>query len=135
MISDSKNGNGREQPFEAIESHKSNLLLEAQLMLAQEESDAAAQKFAGAAFLEEELSKRRLEQGQRDQAWVHRFSAASCWAQAGNFYQAIQWCDDLLKEPDVPESLRRRVRAFADQLRSRRHDWYASLTTTAGSEA
>jgi hypothetical protein len=48
--------------------------------------------------MEEALSERCLAAGLHEKAWSHRFSAASCWAQAGNFYQAIAWCDDLLAQ-------------------------------------
>ena len=86
--------------------------------------------------MEERLSERCVARGLRDMARVHRFSAASCWAQAGNFYQAISWCDELFAESDLPDLLRRRVQDHVEQLRARWAQWYADLSlASAGSEA
>src|SRR2546421_7645516 len=100
---------GLDASFLADEAQKSDLLLNAQLLRAQGDAEAAAAKLAQAAALEERLSERCAARGLRDKARVHRFSAASCSAQAGNFYQAIPWCDVLLPEADLPDRLRRPV--------------------------
>ena len=126
---------GLDASFLADEAQKSDLLLSAQLLRAQGEVEAAAAKLAQAAAMEERLSERCVARGLRDKARVHRFSAASCWAQAGNFYQAIAWCDELLAESDLPDLLRRRVQDYVEQLRARRAQWYADLSlASAGSE-
>jgi hypothetical protein len=139
MSSSRKNGidrQGLDQEFALKEARKSELLLEAQLLRARDRDEAAAASLAEAARIEETLSERCLSAGLREKAWLHRFSAASCWAQAGNFYQAIAWCDDLLSQCDVSAPLRRRVQAYAQQLRTRRAQWYADLAlATAVSEA
>ena len=139
MRSSSKHGmdrQGLDQEFALKEAQKSELLLEAQLLRAQDRDEAAAASLAEVARIEETLSERCLSAGLRQKAWLHRFSAASCWAQAGNFYQAIAWCDDLLSQPDLSASLRGRVQAYVQQLRTRRAQWYADLAlATAGSEA
>src|SRR5438445_5955888 len=112
MSSAPKNGidrQGLDQDFAVQESKKFALLLEAQLLRAQDRDEAAAAKLAQAARIEETLSERCLAVGLREKAWLHRFSAASCWAQAGNFYQAIAWCDDLLSQPDLSGPLRART--------------------------
>src|SRR5947209_3241469 len=109
---------GLEEAFAADEDRKSALLLAAQLLRAQGEPESAAAKLAEAAAIEERLSERCAAIGLRDKAWVHRFSAASCWAQAGNFYQAITLCDDLLAQADISDRLRNRVRDYAYQLRA-----------------
>lgn len=126
---------GLDATFAAEEARKSDLLLNAQLLRAQGQSEAAAAAFAQAAAIEENLSDRCAREGLTAKALVHRFSAASCWAQAGNFYQAIAWCDDLLARPDLPEPLRQRVQEYAHTLRARRAQWYADLVPeTAGAE-
>jgi hypothetical protein len=138
MSSSSKNGierQGLDGDFALQEAKKSELLLQAQLLRAQDRDAAAAASLAEAARIEETLSERSLAAGLRERAWLHRFSAASCWAQAGNFYQAIAWCDDLLSQPDLPASLRLRVERYAQQLRTRRAQWYADLAlATAASD-
>jgi hypothetical protein len=121
--------------FEADESRKSNLILAARLLREQTEDEAASRKFAEAAELEERLGERCTAQGLREKAWVHRFSAASCWAQAGNFYQSLSMCDDLLADADLPDRLRQRIQDYGDTLRARRAQWYAGLALEAtGSE-
>src|SRR5436309_2275276 len=81
--------------FETDETLKSNLILEGQLLSAQQQMDAAADRFARAAEIEERLSELCMGQGLKDKSWVHLFSAASCWAQAGNFHEAICLGDQL----------------------------------------
>jgi hypothetical protein len=126
---------GLDAAFEAEEAHKSDLILEARLLRERQQDEAAAEKFAQAAKIEERLSDICDAKGLLEKSHVHRFSAASCWAQAGNFYRAITLCDDLLGRPDLPDRLRRRVQNYADTLRARRAQWYAGLVLeTAGSE-
>ena len=67
------------------------------------------------------------QQHLREKSFVHAFSAASCWAQAGNFYEAIALCDQLFAEHDVPASLRARIEQYANTLRTRRAQWYGEL--------
>jgi hypothetical protein len=119
---------GLDQDFAAQDAKKSALLLEAQLLRAQDRDEAAAIKLAEAAHIEERLAEYCVSGGLRERAWLHRFSAASCWAQAGNFYQAITWCEDLLAQPDLSDSLRLRVLEYAQQLRARRAQWYRDLS-------
>jgi hypothetical protein len=118
---------GLDDAFVADESRKSDLLLAAQLLRDQGQDRAAAARFANAAALEQGLADRCLAAGLAEKALVHRFSAASCWAQAGNFYQAIALCDALQVENNLPESLRERVSLYVDALRSRRAQWYREL--------
>jgi hypothetical protein len=119
--------------FEAEEVRKSNLILEARLLRDQHQDEAAA-KFAQAAEIEERLAEICTSQSLTDKAIVHRFSAASCWAQAGNFYQAITLCDGLLGRGDLPDRLRSQVGDFANTLRLRRSRLYAELVIPAFSD-
>jgi tetratricopeptide (TPR) repeat protein len=107
----------------AEEVRKSNLILEAQLLREQGQTDEAAAKFAEAARLEESLGRHYAAQGQFEKAHLHRYSAMSLWAQAGNFYQAIELGDELLASPDLLERLRQRVQFYTQTLRQRRARW------------
>lgn len=118
---------GVDVAFAAEESQKSQLLLEAQLLRAQHQPEAAAAKFAAAAALEERLRDICLQKGLWEKAFVHGFSAASCWAQAGDFHRAIGLCHDVLAHPELPERLRHRVDAYVKTLCARRAQWYADL--------
>jgi len=66
---------------------------------------------AEAAQIGQGLSERCLAAGRREKAWSHRQTVGGCRAQAGNFYQAIAWCDDLLAQTGLPDP-------FATALRS-----------------
>jgi hypothetical protein len=98
-----------------------------QLRRAQHQSGVAAEKCAEAAVIEEQLRDRCFTQGLKDKAFVHGFSAASCWAQAGDFHHAIVLCQELLAHADLPERLRHRVDAYAETLHARRAQWYEEL--------
>jgi hypothetical protein len=103
---------GLDASFAADEALKSNLIVEGQLLGAQEQPDAAADRFAQAAEIEERLSSHCADQGLRDKSWVHLFSAASCWARAGDFHTAIGLGEQLLAQADLSPRLRQRIQEF-----------------------
>jgi hypothetical protein len=121
---------GLDDAFEGEEIYKSNLILEAQLLRAQQRLDEAAAKMALAAEIEERLGTLCEEKGLKDKAWVHLFSAVSCWAQAGNFHSAITLGDELVARPDLPARLRQRVLEYTQSLRLRRSQWSEALVAT-----
>ena len=121
------NRQGVNATFEVDEARKSQLMLEAQLLRAQQQSGAAADKCAEAAAIEEQLWDKCFTQGLTDKAFVHGFSAASCWAQAGDFHHALGLCQELLAHADLPERLRQRIDAYAETLHARRAQWYEEL--------
>jgi hypothetical protein len=122
---------GLDSAFEVEETNKSNLILKATLMREQGQEEAAATLFAEAAEVEERLGEECFKHHLLEKSFVHRFSAASCWAQAGNFYQAIVISEDLLASADLPERLRQRLQDYVRTLRARRTQWYAELVTAA----
>jgi hypothetical protein len=124
---------GLDAAFEAEEARKSNLILRARMLRDQQDDEQASQHFAEAAELEAGLSDRCEERGLVQKSLIHRFSAASCWAHAGNFYQAITICDELLAR-ELPQRLRRDIEDFAKTLRSRRARLYAQLTLVGANE-
>jgi len=113
--------------FAAKEARKSELILWARRLREEGRAEEAATRFAESAELEDELGDHCEELGLNDKALVHRFSSASCWAQAGVFYHAIAQCEAMLAELHPQHRLYPRVRAFADTLRTRRSEWYSSL--------
>lgn len=114
---------GLDAAFEAEEAAKSNLLIEARLHRGYGRHDEAATKLAEAAPIEERLTRVCLEKGLLEKAWVHWFSAISCWAGAGNYYAAIRLGDEMLARPDLPERQRRRLQEYIQSLRARRASW------------
>lgn len=124
---------GLDAAFEADEARKSNLILRARMLRDQQDDEQASQHFAEAAEIEASLSDRCEEHGLVLKSLVHRFSAASCWAHAGNLYQAVTICDELLAR-ELPERLRRDIEDFAETLRSRRARLYAQLRLVGANE-
>ncbi len=124
---------GLNADFAADEALKSNLILEGRLLRDQQQPDAAADRFARAAALEERLGELCAGQGLHEKSRLHLFSAAGCWAQAGNFYEAICLGDQLLAQHDLPPRLRQRVQEFTQTLRQRRTQWTADLALAAAS--
>ena len=125
---------GLDASFDADEALKSNLIVEAQLLSSQQQPDAAAGHFAQAAEIEERLSSHCADQGLRDKSWVHLFSAASCWARAGDFHTAIGRGEQLQAEAGLPARLRQRVQDFTDTIRKRRTQWAAGLVLTGSAD-
>lgn len=109
------------------EAYKSNLLLQAALLRAEGLEELAAARFAEAAALEEILTQWADEQGQPLRAARSQFSAASAWANAGNFYHALELLQSFEQRFDVPESLKAHARAFAEKLRTQRRHWQNTL--------
>jgi hypothetical protein len=126
--------NGLDTAFDTDETLKSNLILQGQMLIAQQQTDAAADRFAQAAEIEERLSNVCAAQGLHGKSWVHLFSAASCWARAGNFHEAIGLCEQLLSQTDLPSRLRERVLDFSHELRRRRIQWTTGLAVTSAVE-
>ena len=126
---------GLDAAFEAEETRKSELILQASLLREQGDEETSSMKFAEAAAIEERLRDQCRAQGLVPKSFVHAFSAAGCWARAGDFHHSLMLCDELLARVDVPDRLRRRVGKYASTLRTRRSEWYAALLkTTAGVE-
>lgn len=118
---------GLDAAFDKDETLKSNLILEAELLTAQRQPDTAANRFAQAAEIEERLSALCAENGLREKSFVHLFSAASCWARAGEFHTAIGLGQQLQTEDGVPPRLRQRAHEFTEAIRQRRSQWAAGL--------
>lgn len=125
---------GLDASFDADEALKSNLIVEAELLITQHQPDAAADRFAQAAAIEERLSSHCADQGLQDKSWVHLFSAASCWARAGDFHTAIRLGEQLQADAALPPRLRQRVQEFTDTIRKRRTQWAAGLVLTASTD-
>lgn len=106
---------------------KSSLILEGRLAKESGSDDDAARLFGEAASLEERLAEVYSAQGISEQVWRHRFSAAGCWSQAGNFLRALELCDALTNDGSSPEALRVRAAEYARTLRDRRNRLWAEI--------
>ncbi len=105
-------------------ARKSNLLLEAKLLLAQGQNDEATHRFAEAARIETDLANYCDKHGYPESARLHRYSSIGCWAGAGNFYQALADAEVMLRQSDIPDRLRRDIETYAQTIRNKLRQWY-----------
>ncbi|GDX41385.1 hypothetical protein LBMAG21_16770 [Armatimonadota bacterium] len=113
--------------YHAEETRKSNLLLQAALLREQGRYERAATLFAEAAAIEERLAESAEAKGDVSRALRHRFSAASGWAQAGDFYHALALLHSLEERADAPPALRERIQAFSQVVNEQRERWSFAL--------
>lgn len=118
----------RTDEMQEQERRKSSLLLQGQQAKESGRLDEAARLFGEAAQLEESLTTAYAAQGITEQVWRHRFSAAGCWSQAGNFLRALELCDILADASDAPAVLRERASTYARTLRERRDRLWAEIS-------
>jgi len=116
------------------EKETSRLILEANLLKSQQRRKESARKFAQAALLEMKNCDELLALGLLDLYYIHRFSAASCWAQAGNLYQAMQICEELLESFELKPPLRQRIAGYLDVLETRVEQWINSYAPDAAAD-
>lgn len=109
------------------ERRKSDLLLRGRLAKELSQHDEAARLFGEAAQLEEALAVAYVTQGIGEQVLRHRFSAAGCWSQAGNFLRSLELCDELAADGEAPASLRERASSYAQTLRERRDRMWSEI--------
>lgn len=105
---------------------KSNLLLRANLLDAQQQFDEAAELFAKAARMEAQLAATAQEYDQLDIALVHLVSEMSCWAAAGDTYRALSRGQQLLTLPTLTPAQYAHISDFVKQLVERRRTWMQS---------
>ena len=121
---------GLDADFDAEETKKSNLLLQAALLRAQNEEEQAVERYAEAAQIEERLAERCKAIGLWEKSRVHSFSAASAWAQAGDFYHALHLFAALQNDADTPSRLRDAIGRYTETLATRRRQWTAELAAS-----
>ncbi len=109
--------------FVANERLKSDLILEANLLKAQGDFEAAAQRFAEAAEIEERLATDLTGMGFQDKAFIHRFSAVSCWAQAGDLYRAVTLGEQMLQDNNLTTAQSSRLEKYLEVLHGRIVQW------------
>ena len=122
---------GLSERYKRDEKETSRLILEANLLKSSGRRKEAAQKFAEAADLEMKNCDELLAKTLLDNYYIHRFSAASCLAQAGNLYGAMQICTELLENFELPVLLRQRIAGYLDVLETRMDEWMTAYAPDA----
>jgi tetratricopeptide (TPR) repeat protein len=119
---------GLSEAYRQQERQKSNLILEANLLKQQGLYPQAAHKFAAAAELEEKLAGTIFAADNVDKAFIHHFSALSCWTQAGDLHRALQLGETLLQSATLSPPQRAQVAAYVETVQSRMIKWMRQWT-------
>ncbi|MBC8229137.1 hypothetical protein H8E77_06285 [bacterium] len=109
--------------FRELEGEKSKAILLANYLKQQHRYVESTEKFAAAAEIETLLSEELKNNGQMEPFFIHRFSAASCWIQAGNLYLAKTMLKEMLRMANIPEKLARRIENYLSELEYRTENW------------
>jgi hypothetical protein len=116
------------ETFLSNERQKSELILEANLLKAQGQFAEASDRFAEAAEIEERLAAELVTMGHQKKAFIHQFSAVSCWAQAGDLHWAITLGEQMLQENNLPNAQYNRVEKYMEVLHGRFVQWMSQWT-------
>jgi len=105
-----------------LQGQKSNLLLEAKMLLAMDNPDEAVERYALAAPMEERIARFRTRNGEKDLAALHRFSAAVCYMKSGNLRHAVKLFDALGRQRDIPGKYQTDALLLAARLRQQQRE-------------
>lgn len=119
--------------YTAFVIEKSNLLIRANLLEAQQQFEEAAELFATAARIEAQLATTAQQHGQTDTALVHLVSEMSCWAAAGDTYRALSRGQQLLALSTLTPAQRAHINHFVQQVMDRRRTWMQAWSYAAAS--
>ncbi len=114
--------------FVTAERKKSNLIVEANFLQVQGQYEAAADKFAAAAEIEEQLAQQLQALDKTEKAFIHYFSALSCWVQAGDLHHALVLGQQLLHTEHLSAKQRQQVTDYLNTLRHRFVQWISQWT-------
>ena len=106
-----------------VERRKSKLLLEAQLLQAQNRFAEAADTFATVAKLEHQWVEWARQQQLDQLAFLHGFSEVSCWVQAGDTQRATLLGRQMQQDKHLNSRLRKQLDAYMATLEARRISW------------
>jgi pentatricopeptide repeat protein len=86
-----------------LDGEKSNLLMEAYVLIGTGEPEQAIERYALAAPMEVRIAAFYQKQGDAFMATRHRFSAAVCYAKSGSLRDALKLFDAMGRDRDIPE--------------------------------
>lgn len=111
-----------EETIRDLHSEKSNLLLEAQMLVGIGNPEEAIERFALAAPMEARLARHYTRAGEKDMAARHWFSAAICYAKSGSLRDALKVFNALGRDKDTPGQYKGDALLWAARLRQQQRD-------------
>ena len=125
-------------PYRPLPSHlqlvareKARLILEANRLKLEQDFKAAADHFAQAARYEQQLANWADSEHLVDLGYLHRFSAISCWAQAGDPYRALTLTQQMLATIRLTPQQRKQLQTFRTTLEERMIHWMGQWASPA----
>lgn len=112
----------KDEAIVALHGAKSNLLMEAQMLIGTGNPDEAMERFAHAAPMEVRLAAFYKKQGEPLMAARHRLSAAICYAKSGNLREAIKLYDALGRDRNTPGQFKAEAALSAARLRQQHRE-------------
>ena len=117
-----RKGQETAETIRELHGAKSNLLLEAQMLIATGEPEQAIERYACAAPMEMRLAAFYKKQGDLKMAARHRFSAAICYAKSGSLRDALKLFDALSWDKNTPEQYKSDALLWATRLRQQQKE-------------
>ncbi|MCA9967870.1 MAG: hypothetical protein KC423_26680 [Anaerolineales bacterium] len=114
-----------------LERKKSSLLFEAQLLKGQQQYAKAADKFVQVADIERQWAEWAEKEGLNQLTIIHRYSELSCWAQAGNPYQALRLIDHLLASAQLSPEQRADLEEYQASLHYQFMHWMGEWSSAS----
>ncbi len=102
--------------------NKSNLLLEASVLIGTGELEQAIERYALAAPMEARIARYYARAGEKDMAARHGFSAGICYAKSGSLRHALKLFDALSWEKNSPGQYKGYAILWAARLRQQQRD-------------
>ena len=117
-----RKGLDTEETIRDLHSEKSNLLLEAQMLIGIGNPEEAVECFALAAPMEARIARYYNRAGEKDMAARHRFSAPICYAKSGSLRDALKLFDALTWEKNAPGQYKGDAMLWAARLRQQQRE-------------
>jgi hypothetical protein len=106
----------------ALDADKSNLLLEAFILIGTGQPEEAIERYALAAPMEARIARYYTRSGDKDMAARHWFSAAICYAKSGSLRDALKLFDALGRDKDTPGQYKGDALLWAGRLRQQQRE-------------
>jgi hypothetical protein len=111
-----------EEAILELHGKKSNLLLEAQMLIGIGNPEEAMERYAQAAPMEVQIARFYARCKEKDMAAKHRFSAGVCYAKSGSLRNALQIFDALGRDNEIPGQYKIDALLWASHLRQQRRE-------------
>ena len=117
-----RKGQETKETIAALHGAKSNLLLEAQMLIGTGEPEQAIERFALAAPMEAQIARYYARNGDPAMAARHQFSAAVCYAKSGSLREGLKIFDALSWDKNAPEQYKADALLWAVRLRQQQRE-------------